>query len=267
MGPDGREGDDALDRVFTRREAGHGRAGDPLKRVDAVDRLVHQRPTTVEGLGALPAAGAVVGVVPPPGHIARGDRQLAEPTRRGRRLHRGDHGVESLRKDRPQRHAPAVGRGDHPVDPLEGDLERLLADHRHAAADRGQGRVEMGARGRGDGDEVGLLAAEHRRGVGVPRAVELTGEGPALLFRATRGRHERDARNVGQRLGVEPGDRADADDGRPHRLLAPQVHPPAAGPRMASPGGDQSDAASGGRQAARAILQATAPARGRPRFQ
>jgi len=218
MGPHGREGDDALHRVLAGGEVGHRGTGDPLEGVDPVDRLVHQGPSAVEGFGALPAARTVIGVVPPPGHVACGHGEPAKPASRRRGVHGLDDRVEPLREDRPERHAPLGGRRDHPVDPLERDLERLFADHRHALADRGERRIEVGSRGRGHGDEIGLLAADHRRRIGVPAAAKLSREAAALLLGPARGRHERDAGNVGQGPGMQPGDRTDADDGRSHRF-------------------------------------------------
>ena len=219
VGPHGGEGDNALHGVFTRRQVGHRRPRNPLEAVDAVDRLIHQRPAAVEGPGALPASGAVVGVVPPPGHVAGGHGELTKPAGGGRRVHGLDHRVEPLREDRAKRHVLPRGGCDQAVDPPEGDLEWLLADDGHALSDRRERRVEVGPGGRGHRDEVGLLAANHPGGVVVPGAAKLGSEGPPLLLRAAAGRHEFHAGDSGQRPRVQPGDRSDTDDGRPHTWL------------------------------------------------
>jgi hypothetical protein len=146
-------------------------------------------------------------------------------------VHRLNHRIEPLGKDRPEGHARLLGRGDHPIDPLERDLERLLADHGHSLADSREDGIEMRPRRRGDRDEVGLLLPQHRRGVTMPGAAKLGREGPPLLLGAATGGHERDARDIAQRPRMKPGNRPDANDRRPHRMLPLSASRQAFGPR------------------------------------
>ena len=145
MRPHRRERHDALDRILGRREARDRGSDDPLQCIDTMDRLVHDRAAPVERLGALPAARAIVGIVPPPGHVTRRDRQRSEAAGRSGVVHRLHHGVEPLREDGAERHSRLTGGLQHLVDASERDLQRFLADDMHAMPGRGQNGVEMGA--------------------------------------------------------------------------------------------------------------------------
>ena len=219
MRPHGSQRHDALDRILARREFGHRGAGDPLHRVDAVDRLVHDSAAAIERLGALPAARAVVGVVPPPRHVAGRDRQRAEAAGRRGLVHRLHHGIEPLREDGTERDAGLPRRDQHLVDPFERDLERLLADHVHPVPGGGEHGVEVRAGWGGHRDEIGPLRLEHGVGIGIPGAAELLPKRPSLLLGAAGCRHEFNAVDVAEGPRVHLRDRPDADDGCPHHVL------------------------------------------------
>ena len=99
-----------------------------------MDRLVHQGTAAVEGLGALPASGTVIGVVAPPRHVTGRHGERAESAGGRGLMHSAHDGIKPLGEDRAQVHARLVGERDHTIDALHRNLERLLADHMHASA-------------------------------------------------------------------------------------------------------------------------------------
>ena len=189
-----------------------------------MDRLVHQRAAAIERRGSLPAPDAVISIIPPPRHVRGDERQAAEATGRRRRADGLDNRVEALREDRAQRDPRLGGDRPHGVDPPKRDFERLFADHVDAPPGGGLQALQMGTGRGGDRDEVRLLAAQHRGGIGVPPAAELLRERAPLRLGATAPGDKFDAVDVCQRPGMHPRDRTDADDRGPHSV-PPRVEP------------------------------------------
>jgi hypothetical protein len=127
-------------------------------------------------------------------------------------------GIKPLLKDHTESDAGPLFRGNHPVDPPERNFQRLLANHVYPAAGSREPGLQMRARGRGHGHEIGLPTSQQLRGLGMPGAAELRGECPPLLLRAAARRHQFNASNVRRCPRMKAGDRTDADDGCPQGI-------------------------------------------------
>jgi len=173
----------------------------PLDHVDAVNGLVHQRPTAVERTGPLPRIAVVV-VFPPPWDGSVTDGEVAESTFDHGVPDRLDDGIVPLLEDPSETDVRFRRRRDHLVDALGRYLQWFLTEDVDPAFGRFDGGLQVGPARCRDGEHVDVLTVEQLRRVRVPVATELFGEFLSVRFGATRPGDERRRIDVADRPGV-----------------------------------------------------------------
>jgi hypothetical protein len=136
-------------------------AHQPVEQVDIVNGLVHERAAAVEVPGAPPAARIVVLLGSPPLHVRVAQRQAAEPAPRDGLLEPQVRGAEARGEDGAELNPGSSAGVDDGVAAPKGDLQRLLNHDVLARPRRLYGRIQVGAAGRADADDVQLRERQH----------------------------------------------------------------------------------------------------------
>ena len=208
VGDEPRGGGDAL-----------GRTEEPEKKVHGVDALVHHGAAAIEGEGATPGGGIIIGLGAPPWDERAGQGELAEAAGLKGGFERDRARAESAGQDAGDRHAGLrAGRGEF-VAAGEGDFEGLLDDHVFTSLGAGEGRTEVIAAGRAEADDVYIGIRQKRLGRLGQRDAVLGREVMSLGWRTVIGRDELHAGDLRERFRMELGDHAGSPDAETKRSL------------------------------------------------
>jgi len=141
-----------------------GHASEPLKQVDAVNRLVHGGTAAVELARAFPAA--IIGGLAKPFHVGTGEGDPAEATgvERGFDV-LGVLAKAGLKNGRNDDRCGARG-GEELVDARGGDFERFFDDEVLACSDCREGGLKVRTAWRGDAHHIDFGMGEQRGEVG-----------------------------------------------------------------------------------------------------
>ena len=161
-------------------------AHQPVEEIDVVNRLVHERPAAVEIPGAPPAARIIILLGSPPFDVGIPQGQAAEPATRDRFLQAN---IGRVNRDGKivQSRTPAVSQAS------------MIASQRGRVISRGfstttcfparcrlHGRIQVGAAGRADANDVHLGLGEHLLQVVVSLALATGQPGDFLGVRPRR---------------------------------------------------------------------------------
>src|SRR6516162_443992 len=137
-----------------RRESGYVayRAHEPGKKIDIVNRLIHQGTAAVQRASSFPAAFVVVGLGPPPLASGFSQRKTAESSRHDGGFQCLVRVAETRRKDRAQLYTVTITRVDDLIAAFKRDVERFFDDNMLAGGRRRDCWLHMGTARRGHYD-------------------------------------------------------------------------------------------------------------------